>query len=334
MPTTKLNVTFLPPSRIPWEASDAEIFKSNLLSRSSIRDAITLNFPEPDAISGAIEDSDVLVCGYLSDAELHRASRLKWIAFWSAGLDGKLKPGMLERGLRITSANGVHGPNIADHVLMLMLMFTRRMEHFFKAQMHGSWAQSPTDPEPDELFGKTLGIVGYGRIGEPLCLRAKACGMRVIATKRNPHQTYGNTQPDEMLPPEELTTLLQESHHVCLAVPYTQATHHLINAQSLAAMKRGSYLYNIARGKVVDEQALISALQSGHIAGAGLDVFETEPLSPESPLWHLDNVLITPHVSGATPQYFARFARILADNIERWLRQEPLINQYDPARGY
>ncbi len=334
MPTPKLNVTFLPPSRITWDAADPLLFKDVLLSRPGIRDAVSLHFPQPGEIDQALEVADVLVCGYLSDDELRRAEMLKWIAFWSAGLDGKLKAGMLDRELIVTSANGVHGPNIADHVLMLMLMFARRMDYFMKAQQASTWAANPTNPEPDELYGKTLGIVGYGRIGEPLCQRARACGMRVLATKRNPRQTYGDIQPDKLFSPDELSTLLSESDHVCLAVPYTAETHHLINAGALASMKPGSYLYNIARGRVVDEDALIAALQSGHLGGAGLDVFATEPLPSQSPLWQMSNVLITPHVSGATPQYFARFAPILADNIERFLKKERLINQFDPARGY
>jgi phosphoglycerate dehydrogenase-like enzyme len=305
-----------------------------MLTSAEFRDHVELHFPEADEIDGAIVDADVLVCGYVHDEELRRAVNLKWIAFWSAGLDGKLKPEMLQRGLTLTSASGVHGPNIADHVLMLMLMFTRRMEYFFRAQQQVSWARTPKNPEPGELAGKTLGIVGYGRIGEPLCQRAQACGMRVIATKRNPQQTYGTVKPDQLLASDELYSLLAESDHLCIAVPYTPATHHLIDESALNVMKPGSYLYNVARGKVLDEAAMVRALQNGHLAGAGLDVFETEPLSPDSALWHLENVLITPHVSGMTPQYFARFAPILAENIGRWLRNEKLVNQFDPARGY
>ena len=131
-----------------------------------------------------------------------------------------------------------------------------------------------------------------------------------------------------------LSELLAESHHVCIAVPHTPETHHLINKDRFAEMRKDAYLYNIGRGKVVDEEALIVALQSGQIAGAGLDVFEIEPLPSASPLWKMPNVFITPHCSGATPRYFERFAHILLDNIDRYLNGKTLKNQFDKVRGY
>jgi phosphoglycerate dehydrogenase-like enzyme len=159
--------------------------------------------------------------------------------------------------------------------------------------------------------------------------------MRVVAMKRDPQARYAaEIVPDALYPPEALPRLLAESDHVCITLPYTPETHHLFDAARLAQMKPGAYLYNIARGKIIDEEPLIAALQSGTLAGAGLDVFETEPLPADSPLWRMENVLITPHVSGNTPHYFHRVAALFAANLKRYLHGEPLRNLYDAARGY
>jgi phosphoglycerate dehydrogenase-like enzyme len=192
-------------------------------------------------------------------------------------------------------------------------------------------------PPAAELSGQTLGIVGLGRIGEALVVRARAFGMRIVAVKRDPASRYdGSTdaQPDALYGLDGLSDLMRESDHVCIALPYTPQTHHLINAELIAAMKPTAYLYNIARGAIIDESALIAALREGVIAGAGLDVFEEEPLPQSSELWGMQNVIITPHVAGLTPYYFDRFAKLFADNLRRYLRGERLNNLYDPDRGY
>jgi phosphoglycerate dehydrogenase-like enzyme len=287
-----------------------------------------------------IQDAEVVVCGNLSAELLAEAKHLNWVCFWSAGMDNKVTPEMLARNLLLTSSNGIHGPNIAEHVLMFMLMFARQMPYYLRMQTAGRWERSlPQDQQRAdrvfELNGQTLGIVGLGRIGEALTVRAKACGMRVVALKRDPQARYDSAvQPDALYGPEQLPQLLQESDHVCIALPYTPQTHHLFNADALAHMKPTAYLYNIARGKIVDEAALIAALQAGRLAGAGLDVFETEPLPADSPLWQMENVILTPHISGLTPHYFARAAELFAANLKRYRNGQPHQNLYDPARGY
>lgn len=252
-------------------------------------------------------------------------------------MDNKVSPALRERSLRLTNASGVHGTNMAEHVMAWMLMFTRRMHLHLRSQMRGQWIRGSGGPpfHPAELADQTLGIVGLGRIGEALAERAKAFAMRVVAVKRSPDRRYSRQiAPDALYGPERLNDLLAESDHVCIALPYTPETHHLLDAQRLARMKRTAFLYNIGRGKVVEESALIGALQNGQLAGAGLDVFEQEPLPEESPLWHMENVLITPHVSGNTPRYFDRAAALFAQNLKRYLHDLPLENLYDPERGY
>jgi D-2-hydroxyacid dehydrogenase (NADP+) len=219
-------------------------------------------------------------------------------------------------------------------------MFARQMPFYARMQVAGRWERSmPLDQRRGndvfELNGQTLGIVGLGRIGEALMVRARAFGMRVVGLKRDPQTRYdAAVQPDALYGPDQLPELLRESDHACIALPHTPQTHHLFDAAMLAHMKPTAYLYNIARGKIVDETALIAALQNSQLAGAGLDVFETEPLPADSPLWQMENVIITPHVSGLTPYYFDRTTKLFSANLKRYLDGEPLHSLYDPARGY
>ena len=316
---------------------DAQAFQDAVAADAELRDRVELRFGRGEEATAAIGEAEIVVCGNVSQEQLDAAPKLRWIAFWSAGMDGKVSDAMRARNLKLTNASGVHGPNIAEHVLGFMLMFTRELHLHMRAQVEGVWSRSGSFPRrgANELAGQTLGIVGLGRIGEALAARAKGCEMRVVATKRDPNARYeAAVVPDAIYPPEDLPRLLAESDHVCIALPYTPETHHLFNADLLAKMKPTAYLYNIGRGKIVDENALIAALQAGTIAGAGLDVFETEPLPSDSLLWKMENVILTPHTSGATPYYFTRFAALVADNLRRYLNDQPLHNLYNSERGY
>jgi D-2-hydroxyacid dehydrogenase (NADP+) len=203
-----------------------------------------------------------------------------------------------------------------------------------RAQMERKWAHDQIISF-EELTGKTIGIVGLGRVGEALAVRAGSFGLRVIAAKRDVSIRHDQSIiPDALYRPEQLPEMLSKSDHVCITMPYTRETHHLFDEGMLAHMKASAYLYNASRGKIIDEQALVAALKNGRLRGAGLDVFETEPLSADSHLWEMENVIITPHVAGFTPHYFARAAALLADNLERFIEGRPLKNLYDPQRGY
>lgn len=322
---------------LPLEDNDSAAFRNAIERDPELRERIELRFAKGEAVLEAIADAEVVICGNISSAMLAAARKLRWISFWSAGLDGKITPEIAARNLLITNASGVHGPNIAEHLLAFMLMFTRRMHLHMRSQAAGVWSRNGNTQRSgaDELAGQTLGIVGLGRIGEALTARAKAFEMRVIATKRDISARYESAvMPDALYPPEELPRLLAESDHVCICLPYTSETHHLFDAPMLAHLKPTAYLYNIARGKIIDEAALIEALQDGRLAGAGLDVFEEEPLPTDSPLWQLENVILTPHTAGLTPHYFVRAAALFAANLKRYLHDEPLHNRYHPERGY
>jgi phosphoglycerate dehydrogenase-like enzyme len=314
---------------------DAAYFREAVAQSSFLQERVELRFATGEAIGSVLERVEVVCCGNLAPHYVEQAKNLKWISFWSAGMDGKATPQLLERKLTLTNASGVHGNNIAEHVMAWMLMFTRNMHYHLRAQIEGVWRRDKMSAGAGELAGQTLGIVGLGRIGEGLAVRAQAFGMRVIATKRNPSSRYDSgVVLDAVYGAEELPLLLSESDHVCVSVPYTNETHHLLNAAMLSHLKPTAYIYNIARGKVIEESALIEALAQGRIAGAGLDVFEQEPLPAESPLWKMENVLISPHTAGVTPHYFARTADLFTANLVRYLQDTPLENRFDSTRGY
>ncbi len=270
----------------------ADIFR-NALGKDQEPDLssrIDLQFAAGDAASEIISEVEIAVGGGLSPDLMARAGRLKWIAYWSAGMDGKVTPQLRERNLLLTNASGVHGPNISEHVMAFMLMFTRRMDVHLRSQIQGVWERGmPDNRAPTaELCGQTLGIVGLGRIGEALAIRAKAFGMRIVAVKRDITSHYDSAdaaRPDALYTMQGLPQLLGESDHVCIALPYTRETRHLFNAETIACMKPTAYLHNIARGAIINERALVTALRDGVIAGAGLDVFEEEPLPQSSELW-------------------------------------------------
>jgi phosphoglycerate dehydrogenase-like enzyme len=199
-----------------------------------------------------------------------------------------------------------------------------------RAQLKHEWSRFA----PRELSGKTVGIVGLGHIGAEVGRLAKAFGCRVIATKRSTTESHRALFADEIMPAAELHRLLGESDFVVLSMPLTPETRGMIGEAELRAMKPSAVLINIARGPVTVEAALVRALQESWIAGAALDVFDEEPLPPESPFWDMDNVIVTPHISGGTEIYNQRAVEIFAANLKRYLAGEPLENVVDPARGY
>ncbi|HVZ85823.1 MAG TPA: D-2-hydroxyacid dehydrogenase [Polyangia bacterium] len=319
---------------IPPGSTDEGYFRT-ALARFDGRVAVTC--AHGDGFERALPEAEVVVAGGLKDDELARAGRLRWLSSVAAGLDEVATPAVVARGIAVTSASGVHGPNIAEHVMAMILMFTRGMPKLFRAQIGHRWerdVKSRSDG-PGELTGQTLLIVGLGRIGEALAVRARPFGVRVLGVKRDPSNRHGvEAGVDELLPVGALDDALGRADHVCLTVPLTPATHHLMDGRRLARMRPGAFLYNVSRGAVIDEAALVAALRAGRLAGAGLDVFEEEPLPASSPLWDLENVILTPHVAGTTPLYYQRTAALFADNLERFLTGQPLANRFDRARGY
>ncbi len=271
---------------------------------------------------------DVLVIsGAWHETLLKDAERLKWIQSIGVGFNQFPLEELKRRGIRLTNAAGVNANAVSEHAIALILAFSRRLPEARDNQHRKHWRPMISDPRAreDELSGKTLGIVGLGTIGNRLATFGKAFGMRVIGTKGNP-ATYQGVA-DEVLPPERIDRLFDSADFVVLCCPLRPETTNLIGAAELKRMRRSSYLINVARGPVVVEAELISALRGGEIAGAALDVAISEPLGPDSPLWDMPNVLLTPHTGGETSLYEKRLVDIIVENVRRWERGEPFIHQ-------
>jgi phosphoglycerate dehydrogenase-like enzyme len=246
----------------------------------------------------------------------------------------------------LTTTSGIHAINIGQYVLALMLAWAHRLPALIDHQRRGEWPEGRFQRfVPQELRGGTIGIVGYGSIGREVGRLASAFGMHILALQRGDAPAdHGytipgvgdpqGTLPESFCRPDELRAMLAECDYVVLAVPLTEATRNLVGADELRAMKPSAFLVNVARGGIVDEPALIQALQEGWIGGAGLDVFAQEPLPADSPLWSGENVILTPHIAGITPHYNDRAADVFAENLRRYLAGEPLFNRVDPEKGY
>jgi phosphoglycerate dehydrogenase-like enzyme len=278
---------------------------------------------DPETLEARVGEADVLVIsGLWHNGLLDGAKKLRFIQAIGAGTDQFPREELAKRSIRLAGARGVNYRAVAEHAIALILALTRRLPEARDNQAKRLWRGMIGDPSrrEDELGGKTLLIVGLGRIGSHLAGLAKAFGMRVIGTKRDPgsggenaHDVFSNGRLGEVLPLADF---------VALTCPLTPQTEGLINAQTLALMKPSAFLINVARGKVVDESALIAALASGKIAGAGLDCTVEEPLPNGSPLWEIPNVLITPHTAGETRKYEDNVIDLLLENLDRLWRGE------------
>jgi phosphoglycerate dehydrogenase-like enzyme len=283
-----------------------------------------------------IKDADILFAGFFSKDLFAAASKLKWIQAWGAGVDRLLLPEVVNSGVTVTNAGGIHPTPISEHVIGLMLCLSRKLHLFIRNQTERKWRRYESDDpaeQVEELAGKTAGIVGLGRIGTEIARKAKCLGMRVVATKRD-LSTPGLTSVDRLVAPKDLNVLLAESDFVVLSLPLTRETQGMIGEPQLRSMKRTGYLINVSRGKIVQEDKLVEALKQGWIAGAGLDTFENEPLPESSELWGFKNVIITPHVAGLTPYYEERLTDIFCENLKRFIRGNSLINVVDKTLGY
>jgi len=253
-----------------------------------------------------------------------KAPRLKWLHVFNVGVDHPIYAEMLGRGVRLTTSAGSNAEPIAHTAIMGLLALARGFPRWIAAQRARQWDPVRENP-PRDLRGQTAVILGLGRIGTEIARLARALGLKVIGVRRSPRRPEDPV--DELHPPEALPGLLPRCDWLIIACPLTPETRGLIGAGPIAALPRGARVINIARGEIVAEQALIEALRNGHLGGAFLDVFETEPLPRESPLWDLPNVLVTPHNSAAAAGNDERVLAILLENLTRWSRGEPLLNE-------
>lgn len=277
-----------------------------------------------------------------------QAPRLRWIQLYSAGLDNILKEPIIQaEDVEVTTASGVHSIHIAEYCLAMMLAFMYKLPQLMELKAKTEWPENRQMFAPHGLRALTLGIVGYGTIGRELARMADSLGMRVLATKRDvkhPADTSGYQEeglgdptgdiPARLYPPQALASMATECDFIVILTPLTKETRHSVDEHVLKSMKKTSVIINVARGAVIDEAALISALANGTISGAALDVFEEEPLPKTSPLWNLDNVIISPHISGNNSFYNQRVAAIFAENLRRYIQNEALLNRLERERGY
>jgi phosphoglycerate dehydrogenase-like enzyme len=287
----------------------------------------TRNFPEPE-----------------------EAPLLRWIQLHSAGMERALRHRIVQaEDVTVTSTSGIHATQIANYCLMMMLAFNYKLPHMLNFQRESRWAENRGDMfVPVDMQQQTVGIVGYGSIGRELARICDSLGMKVVASKRNVKNPAASPTeympegkgdpegniPERLYPGEAIGTMASECDYLVITTPLTEKTRHLVNERVLEMMKKTGILINIARGGVVDEKALITALSQGKIGGAALDVFEEEPLPSTSPLWHMDNVIISPHVSGVVENYHEKAAEVFIANLRRYLEKRPLLNQLDREAGY
>jgi phosphoglycerate dehydrogenase-like enzyme len=293
------------------------------------------HLPDYKSLTEEIRDAEVFVGWSLRAEQVAAAKKLRWVHSTAAAVHQLLSPELVAGEIVLTNSTQVHGPVVAEHALALILALAKRLPSAVKLQQRGVWGQAAMwedRPRPREVAGATLGVVGLGNIGGELVRLARALGMKVLAVREHPEKGTGGA--DEVYGLADLSRLLREADYVVLAAPLTEKSRGLMNAERLAQMKPDAFLINVSRGALVDEAALAAALQKHTIAGAALDVFATEPLPAKSPLWRLENLLITPHTAAVTERLWERHYELLADNLRRYLAGQPLRGVVDKTRGY
>jgi len=269
-----------------------------------------------------------ILYGDLAPEDLPQADALRWVQVNSTGADQMLYDAFIESGILLTSLGGAITVTVAEHALALLFALARNL-HLQRDQQHRKEWRVVTGTG---LEGLRLGILGCGRIGQAVASRAAAFGMEIVAVDVTPGACPDGVQAVWGI--DRLDDLLRRSDALVCAVPKTAATDHMIAAGELAMLPRGSFIVNISRGSVIDEEALVTAVRSGHIAGAGIDVTELEPCPPESPLWTEPNIILTPHSAGFTHDLMARKVRWFVDNLKRYVNGEPLAGAIDVQRCF
>jgi phosphoglycerate dehydrogenase-like enzyme len=290
---------------------------------------------DDDELPGALADADVFV-GFHFPPELFAAStRLRWIHSVAVGVEENLFPAMLESDVVLTNAAGMHAVNIPEHAIGLLCALARNLHVAWRLQAERRWDRYAMIAGGGgflPLAGSHLAVLGAGAIGQGIVRLARGLGMQVRVMRRRPELPVEGAEA--VVGPDALHPLLAWADCVVIATPLTPDTHHLIDHAALGAMRSSAHLVNVGRGEIIDDEALVEALRDGAIAGAGLDVFSEEPLPPEHPYWGLDSVILTPHVSGYMPDFFARALALFADNLERFRAGSPLRNLVDKRLGY
>jgi D-2-hydroxyacid dehydrogenase (NADP+) len=293
------------------------------------------HLPKYDRLAKEIPDTDIFVGFSLRPEQFPLARKLKWLHSTAAGVGQLMYPALQESGIEVTNASGVHRIPMAEHILGTLIALARRFPDCLRYQQQSHWAQQElwnAPVRPRELRGQILLFIGFGAIGREVAKVIRPLGMRVWAVTRSGRAEEGLAE--QAFPVSKLADALPQADFVILAAPETLETRKMIGESEFALMKPSAYFLNVSRGALVDEPALISALEKRKIAGAALDVASQEPLPPESPLWKLDNAFITPHMSAVSEHLWERQTDLLMENLERWFSGRELLNRVDLKRGY
>ena len=319
-----------------WPVAFWQVPKSQVAGLRERFPQITFTHAHNDAEAlAAIESADVALASRLTPSMVEHAPRLRWVHSTAAAVGILPLKEIAARNIAVTNSRGIQAAAIAEFVIGGLLVFARRFNLMLEAQRSRRWIQNELagDAWPWSVRGRTMTIVGLGTIGQEVARRAHAFGMKVIGIRRRIDQPKPPFV-DRIAGPDEVDETLRGCDVLVIAAPFIAETDRLIRAEQLALLNRGAVVINVARGKIIDEAALIAALQSGHLGGAVLDVFEREPLDSANPLWGLPNVIVSPHVSGLRPDHWDDVIDLFGDNLERFQRGEPLANLVDVRSGY
>jgi phosphoglycerate dehydrogenase-like enzyme len=298
-----------------------------------------VHLPHYGNLGRELADADILVGFSLRPDQFARARKLKWIHATAAAVGQLMYPELRSSGIELTNASGVHIVPMSEHIVGTLVALARRFPDCVRYQLQSHWSQqelwdTPERLRPRELRGQTVLFVGLGSIGRAAAKLAHALGIRVIAVTRSGRADSSEPVAEQIFSAWKLDEALPQADFVVLAAPETPETQKMMGEREFALMRPSAYFINVARGALVDEPALVRALQQRRIAGAALDVTSEEPLPPDSPLWTLDNVFITPHVSAVSEHLWQRQTDLLMENLERWFSGRELLNRVDLARGY
>lgn len=282
-----------------------------------------------------LADADAAIAFSIREEDFRNAARLKWVHSPAAAVHQLMFPALVKSDVVVTNSRNVHGPVVAEHALALLVALAKKLPFAVRAQTEKRWVQTETwelKPTVQEIRGATAVVVGFGSIGREFAKRANALGMHVIAVREHPER--GGEDVDQVSGQENLKQVLPRADFVVLAAPLTESTKGIICADALALMPSHSYLINVSRGPLIDDDALVAALKARKIAGAALDVFVEEPLPPSSPYWELDNVLVTSHTAAITKNLWERQYGLISVNMRRFKQGEELLGKVSKERGY
>ncbi len=300
-----------------------------------------------DLPEGLLEEIEILyTSGLMPDPEA--VPELRWIQYHFAGIDRPNEhPLLRSEKVTVTTISGASASQMAEYVLMAILALSRRLLQMLEDKREKRWAEDRFERfQPSDLRGSTVGIIGYGSVGREVARLCRPFGARVLASKRDLMKIedegyvpeglgdYDADLVERLYPPQAIGSMAQECDYLVVSVPLTAETRGLVGEGVIKRMKPSAYLIDVSRGGVVDHGALVEALKERRIAGAALDVYPVEPVPENSPLWSLPNVILSPHVAGASAHYFARATELFVANLHRYLAGQRLLNQYRPERGY